>query len=255
MEDKEIYNAIIISLVIGIIIVTVTLVVARPEPESFTELYFNNHQDLPKYNQDAYEFSFSIHNLENKDINYKYQILVDDKIVLFDTIEVKDKEEAVIPVSIEINKDFERARIQVLLPEKDQEIHFWVQDVGCLKSYEPGIIEINARRTYCCGEYAKLEVKVNNEKIQEITLRDEYVVYVLSPELKSNDVVDLVFTNDNSLKDENGKLIEDRNVFIDWVKVGNKKIKLLYDRNELDCKDLKDNGNMYWNGGIRFRMR
>ncbi len=74
MEDDSIYNAIIASLIIGIAVVIITLIVARPEPETFTELYFNDHKTLPKYveKNNIYNYSFTIanHELENKTYNY-----------------------------------------------------------------------------------------------------------------------------------------------------------------------------------------
>jgi len=76
MEDDSIYNAIIASLIIGIIVVIITLIVARPEPESFTELYINEHKLLPKYVEDnkEYPFSFTIANHENQNKLYNYSI-------------------------------------------------------------------------------------------------------------------------------------------------------------------------------------
>ncbi|MEM4260343.1 MAG: hypothetical protein QXG00_03845, partial [Candidatus Woesearchaeota archaeon] len=75
-EDESIYNAIIIALVIGILIVILTLIIARPKPETFTELYFNNHKTLPKYiiPTKQYNYSFSIANHEKKQTQYNYTI-------------------------------------------------------------------------------------------------------------------------------------------------------------------------------------
>ena len=76
MEDDSIYNAIIIALIAGIIIVALTLIFARPPEESFTELYINNHKNLPKYveNNKDYQFSFTLANHENKDVIYNYSV-------------------------------------------------------------------------------------------------------------------------------------------------------------------------------------
>lgn len=76
MEDDSIYNAIIVSLIIGIIVVIITLIVARPEPETFTELYFNDHKTLPKYVEkgEIYPYSFTIANHETMDKTYNYTI-------------------------------------------------------------------------------------------------------------------------------------------------------------------------------------
>ena len=75
-DDNYLYNAMIWALSIGIIIVIATLFLTKPAPESFTELYFNNHTSLPEYvNQaDKYNYSFTIHNLENTLTTYNYSI-------------------------------------------------------------------------------------------------------------------------------------------------------------------------------------
>ncbi len=268
MEDDQIYNAIIISLIIGIVIVIVTLVIARPEPESFTELYFNDHQNLPKYSQDSYNFSFTIHNLENKDINYKYQVLVDDKIALFNTIEIKDKENITIPVSIKIDKDFKKAKIQVLLPEKQQEIHFWVKynehllmdydgfdaAVECLPVHKANyndFVVIKARPNYADG-WPILEIRENGAITSKITI-NRYNIYTVYGPVTKDVIIDLNFINDYNI---DGK---DRNIYIEYMKIGDKEVDLLYDvgKNEqaFDCENLKDNGNMAWNGAIRFKIK
>jgi hypothetical protein len=75
-EDNSLYNAMIWALSIGIVVVIVTLFLTRPAPESFTELYFSNHQELPKsinLNQ-KYNYEFMIHNLENREYQYDYTI-------------------------------------------------------------------------------------------------------------------------------------------------------------------------------------
>ncbi|MGV8086561.1 MAG: hypothetical protein ACP5N1_02935 [Candidatus Woesearchaeota archaeon] len=74
--DDELYTAMIWALSIGIVIVIVTLFLTRPGPESFSELYFNDHTNLPEYINlnTEYNYSFSIHNLENKNITYNYTI-------------------------------------------------------------------------------------------------------------------------------------------------------------------------------------
>jgi hypothetical protein len=74
--DEPLYNAMIWALSIGIIIVIVTLFLTRPAPESFSELYFNNHTSLPEFVQlnNSYPYSFSIHNLENTNTTYNYTV-------------------------------------------------------------------------------------------------------------------------------------------------------------------------------------
>lgn len=75
-EDESLYKAIIIALVIGIVIVIATLLLTKSNPETFTELYFNNHKELPNFVQEnkSYDYSFVISNHEGKDVEYNYTI-------------------------------------------------------------------------------------------------------------------------------------------------------------------------------------
>jgi len=75
-EDNTLYNTMIWTLIIGIVIVIATLFLTRPAPENFTELYFNNHQTLPKYVnlEEKYNYEFTIHNLENRQYQYDYTL-------------------------------------------------------------------------------------------------------------------------------------------------------------------------------------
>ncbi len=75
-DDNSLYNAMIWALIIGIIVVIATLYMTRPEPEKFTELYFNNHQDLPKYIDldEKHNYEFTIHNLEHQEKEYAFTI-------------------------------------------------------------------------------------------------------------------------------------------------------------------------------------
>lgn len=70
------YNTLIWTLCFGILIVIITLLLMQPEPESFTELYFLDHQLLPKYviEGQKYNYTFVISNLENRDKEYYYNI-------------------------------------------------------------------------------------------------------------------------------------------------------------------------------------
>jgi len=74
--DDPLYTAMIWALSIGIVVVIATLLLTRPAPESFTELYFNNHTMLPEYISlnVSYPYSFTIHNLENANTTYNYTV-------------------------------------------------------------------------------------------------------------------------------------------------------------------------------------
>ena len=75
MKENTIYNTLIVVCIIAILAVTI-LIFTTKKSESFTELYFENHQNLPKSIElgKNYEFYFTINNLENKPFNYNYQV-------------------------------------------------------------------------------------------------------------------------------------------------------------------------------------
>lgn len=99
-----------------------------------TELYFNNHTHLPnivdprKQNQ----FQFTIHNLENKDIYYQYEVFIaapgeNDRVI--DTNKVFVKKNASKTIDEEFSTDLiaTRSAIIVYLINQKQQIDFFVQ--------------------------------------------------------------------------------------------------------------------------------
>src|SRR5258708_5353987 len=54
------------------------LLATTVQPETFTELYFDNHTTLPATTvpNKSYSFAFTIRNLENKDMTYPYQVVL-----------------------------------------------------------------------------------------------------------------------------------------------------------------------------------
>jgi len=107
------------------------------QPERFTELYFENHTELPKFatKDESYEFKFTIHNLEHQTKQYKYEIsITDDKedkqILKVKTLTLKHDEFATIPIYFKLLKQVDKARVVVKLVNKDQEIAFWIRKPG-----------------------------------------------------------------------------------------------------------------------------
>lgn len=120
--------------------------------EPLTELYFENHTQLPKnifLNKD-YNFSFTLNNLEYKEMNYKYEVnaeynnkieKIDDNFILLNNNESKTINE-----EFKINEHFERAKINIKITKLDEpikkkflwedenyakeiEIHFWSDEI------------------------------------------------------------------------------------------------------------------------------
>lgn len=101
-------------------------------PETFTELYFEDHLTLPKEITLFKEnnFKFTIHNLENKDMLYPYEVYIEvngeKQSIDRSSVLIKNNEYKTIPQTFIITTPVQRAKIVVNLIDKNQEIHFWM---------------------------------------------------------------------------------------------------------------------------------
>jgi len=102
------------------------------KPELFTELYFEDHLSLPEKVVLSKEnnFRFTIHNLENKDMEYLYEVYIDIEgqrdTIDKNSILVKNNEFKTIDVGYTITTPLERVRVVVNLINEDQSIAFWI---------------------------------------------------------------------------------------------------------------------------------
>ena len=103
------------------------------KPETFTELYFENHLSLPsKVEIDRpYTFAFTIHNLENKDMNYPYEVYLNVKgeklFIQKKSVFVKKNEYKTINEEFTLALLNVRVNILVNLINKNQSIDFWIE--------------------------------------------------------------------------------------------------------------------------------
>lgn len=101
-----------------------------PIPERFTELYFENHANLPKeiIKNEKIFFSFTIHNLEGVDMEYLYAVYFKNNygktIVEQNIAFVKDNEYRTITESYIFKSSSAEEILFVELIDKRQEIHF-----------------------------------------------------------------------------------------------------------------------------------
>ncbi len=102
------------------------------KPETFTELYFEDHLSLPSkitYYEDN-RFTFTIHNLENKDMDYPYEVYVDvngeRQIIEKASVFVESGEYKTIDEDFTITLPTARAEVVVNLMGKNQQIDFWI---------------------------------------------------------------------------------------------------------------------------------
>jgi len=102
------------------------------KPETFTELYFEDHLSLPnkvtlfKENN----FKFTIHNLENKDMEYPYEFYIDvngeKQMIDKSSVLIKNNEYKTISEDFTITIPTQRVKAVIDLINKNQQIHFWM---------------------------------------------------------------------------------------------------------------------------------
>lgn len=100
------------------------------EPEHFTELYFSEPQNLVKtYGPgDKVPFNFAIHNLEGRDIVYRYRVYADDQSQATSTeVRVASKELKFVSSDVLIAGPGPRVKVTIELIDQRQSIHFWVE--------------------------------------------------------------------------------------------------------------------------------
>jgi hypothetical protein len=108
-----------------------------PQPEHYTELYFNDFSDLQtsiaasNYYGEAIPFSFTIHNVEGKETTYPYVVymmsqnniitpIASSSVALSDGASITISEEVVFNRIVPT-----QAAIFVNLPEQNQSLHFF----------------------------------------------------------------------------------------------------------------------------------
>jgi hypothetical protein len=103
-----------------------------PKPEKLTELYFNNHANLPSHvpNNRVICFSFVIHNLETTDYRYVYSVSINTNstrhIVDSGTVLVHNDQYFIKDVQIHLPSSTGSQQIAVELINKKQLIDFWI---------------------------------------------------------------------------------------------------------------------------------
>jgi uncharacterized protein YdeI (BOF family) len=122
-------------LIFWAVIVVVFLIVLSMIPigkEPLTESYFENHTQLPSNitPNETYFFSFTVHNLEYRDMDYRYNVTYTvgniSRQISEDKFSLKDNASITIPVSFMIPEHFNRTKVEVNLT--NMTIHFWATE-------------------------------------------------------------------------------------------------------------------------------
>ncbi len=105
-----------------------------PLPERFTELYLEDHSKLPStvIGETVYPFQFTVHNLEYQTMEYPYTVIVDNKngISQIDkgAFSLKHNGFHTIDETFQVASVSGRTKISIKLTNKNQEVHFWVNN-------------------------------------------------------------------------------------------------------------------------------
>lgn len=105
------------------------------QPESYTELYFENHEKLPNKitPNKQYTFSFTINNLENRDITYPYEVYLNlGEIKLFldkGSVFIKKNGHKTIRETFTFENSISRINVVVDIVNKNQQIDFWIEGI------------------------------------------------------------------------------------------------------------------------------
>ncbi|MHC1631806.1 MAG: hypothetical protein ACXQT4_05955 [Methanotrichaceae archaeon] len=100
-DDKTIVYGIIAACVIGIIIVG-ALVLSSDTSEGFSELYFEDHTELPKMVEvdEEVNFAFTVVSHEKVPINYTYNITFDNEVIDKGNIVLEPRENETINMTL-----------------------------------------------------------------------------------------------------------------------------------------------------------
>ncbi|MHB1276455.1 MAG: hypothetical protein ACYCXQ_02830 [Candidatus Humimicrobiaceae bacterium] len=151
LKKKNIIYRLILSIVLTLMAVCLVLVFfqiakyvpsvkeafflsAHPKQETFTELYFENHLSLPDkfILSKEYNFKFTIHNLENKDMEYPYEVYIDingkKQVIDKSSVLIKNNEYKTITINFAIAIPIQRFKVVVDLIKKNQQIDFWMTE-------------------------------------------------------------------------------------------------------------------------------
>lgn len=104
-----------------------------PMPEPLTELYFENHTKLPTTVTpgDPVSFSFTIHNIEYKPMEYPYQVRIEDptekQVATSGSVMLSHDGYTTINEQIDTTHISTRSAVVVDLFKQEQKIQFWIQ--------------------------------------------------------------------------------------------------------------------------------
>jgi hypothetical protein len=108
-----------------------------PQPERFTELYFEDASNLPRMTvaKQPIEFAFTIHNLEGVTTTYPYSVYLkypfaNNDVLVSSTITLADNATTTIPIQYVFPATNEQVEVVVDLTSLNQSIDFLMPDTN-----------------------------------------------------------------------------------------------------------------------------
>ncbi len=135
LAGKGLFLAVFVGLVFYSIfyILSASISTSNVQSEAFTELYFENYLHLPSeaLPNHPYIFQFTLHNLEDKDMEYPYEVYFEvgqDKVILDKaTIFVKEGNYKTIQERFASASVLPKGKVVVDLINKNQHIDFLIE--------------------------------------------------------------------------------------------------------------------------------
>ncbi|HII29848.1 hypothetical protein COT48_05845 [Candidatus Woesearchaeota archaeon CG08_land_8_20_14_0_20_47_9] len=274
--------------------IAIVIAFSTIRPPEVTELYFDNHTALPVFNSGLARFTFAIHNMEGRSMNYEalvsyaYEEGNESRSVNVTTISelVRNMETASLNVEVPLREGVERARINVGLLSKNQNIGFWTEhserplyyegtgvgSADCILNHTAMISDsegagqitsvfIKARGEPALDEWPRMRLWVDGRVVgSAIVASENYSLYEfpLAGLEEGLHVIDVEFTNDYSYRASGYS--EDRNLFIEGIVIGSAWIEpgiteFGRGRDAFDCRNAIEGMQLYSNGVMRFALR
>lgn len=117
----------------SLMVIALLMAAVKPQPERFTELYFNQPQQLPSvWPGKPVAFAFHVHNVEGRGMTYNYQVLeataADPQLAVKQgRLALASGGEQDVPVQLVVPEAKVRTEVTVLFPDTQQQIHFWIE--------------------------------------------------------------------------------------------------------------------------------
>jgi hypothetical protein len=104
----------------------------KPQPERYTELFFDQPQQLPSvWPAKPVAFAFHLHNVEGRTTTYNFVVLETtaagtQSMVKSGQLTLASNGAQDVPVQLAVPVAKTRTEVTVVLPDQQQQIHFWI---------------------------------------------------------------------------------------------------------------------------------